>query len=94
MNVKYIKTINNGVAEQKLYYSEKPIQYFGMDEVEFTNYILVSKVNNAYAHETMIFPSNSLGTVTDYLDLGRLTGEHSHEETLLANGFVIETDSQ
>jgi hypothetical protein len=94
MNVKYIKTINNGVAEQKLYYSEKPIQIQSNSFMEFTNYILVSKVNNAYAHETMIFPSNSLGAVTDYLDLGRLTGEHSHEETLIANGFVIETDSQ
>ncbi|HAF72531.1 MAG TPA: hypothetical protein DCL06_06250 [Corynebacterium variabile] len=50
-------------------------------------YILTSSVNNRYAAETMAFPSDVAGFVTDWADLGTV-GPCDHPGCIRAAGYT------
>lgn len=76
---KLVKVINGG---QSLYLLSKPLDGWDM--------VIVSTINNAFAHETYIFPSNSEGEVVDFGELtGSIRGTTCHYEALLEAGYEI-----
>lgn len=91
MKAKYIKTLEgfNGVA--KLYELSHPAYYNNGEE---TNYVIVSAVSNAWAHETYIFPADKNGNVLSWGELeGSERGTTSHEYVLANAGYEVEDDN-
>lgn len=54
--------------------------------------VVVSAVNNAYAHETMVFPSDEDGQISDFSELWLNQGSTDHVETLAFKGYEIAYD--
>lgn len=54
------------------------------------NFWIVSDADNGWADETMIFPANESGEVTDWLEVGVAYPAGSHEEALNRAGLTLE----
>jgi hypothetical protein len=91
MKAKYIKTIHNGTAIQKLYRLNEPLEY--SEENPLTDYIIASKVDHSFAQEVMLFPADANGNVLNWIEIGCRRGTPTHEYVMMEYGFVIENDS-
>lgn len=90
MKAKYIKTIDNGTAIQKLYELEKEIDY-EFDGVGYsqTNYIIASKADHSFAQEVMLFPADSNGEILDWIEIGCVKGTPTIEYVMKEYGYDI-----
>lgn len=53
-------------------------------------YVVVSAVQNAYVHETYLFPADSDGLITSYREMsGSIRDTTSHEEALREAGYRV-----
>lgn len=79
----FIRTCDNFTGDARLFEVNPP--HSGHD------FVIVSKVNNGFAHETYIFPSNAAGEVTDWGELnGSTQGEVTHKQALENAGYGVE----
>lgn len=57
-------------------------------------FVIVSKINNDYGHETGIFPAYADGKLAYWSEMsGSMKGEHSHEEVLSGIGYEVTDES-
>lgn len=78
-------------GDARLYRVEPEVAYTTMGGGElFSNYVVVSGVNNFYACETYIFPADEWGHVLDWGELpGSFQGYIDHEEALNYAGYEV-----
>jgi hypothetical protein len=92
MKAKFIKKLEGFRGNAGLYHVEPAVKW-GYGEPKETSFVIVSAVNDSYAHETFIFPANEEGKILDWSELeGSMTGTTSHEEALNAQGYELEED--
>jgi hypothetical protein len=90
MKAKYIKTINNGVAVQKLYELGKPMIISSFDgQYKSFDYIIASKVDQASIQEVMLFPADADGNILDWLDIGCVKGTPTIEYVMKKCGYDV-----
>lgn len=95
MKAKYVQTIDNGTAIQKLYRLDEPMEYYSFETEEnlLTDYILASQIDNIFGQEVTLFPADAGGNVLDWVEIGCRRGNPTHEYVMMEYGFVIENDS-
>jgi hypothetical protein len=53
-------------------------------------FVVVSKVNHAWATETFMFPADSTGEITEWLEMDySRSGIHSHADILAIAGYAV-----
>lgn len=93
MRVKFVKDLEffSVAQRQSLYELEWPLfqeKYDGT--VLMFDYVVISAVNNAYAHETYIFPSDQDGKVLDWSELdGSYQGGTDHGHAIQSAGWTL-----
>jgi hypothetical protein len=87
MKAIFLNDLPDWQGDAKLFKVDPVIRYSGACA---TDHVVVSKVNHAFAHETYIFPANSVGEVIDWVELeGSACGEHSHDDVLRSLGYEV-----
>lgn len=78
-------------GDARLYRVEPEVAYSTLENEEpFSNYVVVSGVDNIYACETYIFPADERGHVLDWGELpGSFRGYIDHEEALNYAGYEV-----
>ena len=56
--------------------------------------VVVSAVDNFYAHETLVFPSDRHGQIADWTEIFGIRDTTDHAEVLGAMGYEIAEDPQ
>ena len=82
-----VKSVNDGV----LWKLDTPVEYEDRDCNTYkTNYVVTSHISNEWACETLAFPSDEIGNV---LDWGEIGGEWhvdvSHKQVMESMGYEI-----
>ena len=54
--------------------------------------VVVSALDNYFAHETLVFPSDEYGDISDWTEIYGIRDTTDHEEVLRAMGYEIEYD--
>jgi hypothetical protein len=74
-----------------LYRVDPPLPVYSIeDENETYEYVIVSAVNNGYAHETYIFPAREDGTLVSWGEMpGSQRDTTSHDEVLSDLGYDV-----
>lgn len=78
-------------GDARLYRVEPGMAYIARgDEELFSNYVVVSGVDDFYVCETYIFPADERGNVLDWGELpGSFQGYVDHEEALNCAGYEV-----
>ena len=90
----YVGPGKSGHADQRVYRLDPPIEWSpGLDEpTETTEYVVVSAVDESWATETYIFPSDASGEILDWLELdGSFRGGTDHRQALLNAGYEAQS---
>ena len=76
-------------GDASLYKLSEPVEY-GWDCRGVTSFVIVSAVNNQYAHETYIFPATADGCALSMLEMtGSFQGDMDHARALRGLGFEV-----
>ena len=97
--VKLLRNTGNWDGDARLYRLDPPIKYKEYDwdnddnEVvteHVAEYVVVSAVHNAFAHETYIFPADRKGNIEKWGELeGSQRGTTSHAKVLANAGYKV-----
>lgn len=90
----FIKAIDGFRGEARLYRMTPPLQEEDWDgEIETHEFVIVSAIMGAFdtmRDETYIFPADSEGNITSWLELdGSFQGEMDHVQALTNAGYTV-----
>lgn len=92
MNATFIRQLTGWNGDAALYKLDPPYvaKSYGEDCKEQTKeieFVIASAVNNAFAHETMIFEAKENGDCVSFLDLACIRDSLSHSDCLAKLGY-------